>query len=53
MSAAMNQAISTMYREQVAQEVHIEANFPYATERNEIYQALEMLANDASQFINR
>ena len=53
MSAAMNQAISAMYREQVAQEVHIEANFPNATDRNEIYQALEMLANDASQFINR
>lgn len=53
MSAAMNQAINTMYKEQVAQEVHIEANFPNATDRNEIYQAFEMLANDTSQFINR
>ena len=53
MSAAMNQAINTMYKEQVAQEIHVEANFPNATDRNEIYQAFEMLANDTSQFINR
>lgn len=53
MSAAMNQAINAMYREQVAQEIHIEANFPNANDRNEIYQAFEMLANDTSQFINR
>ena len=53
MHTAMNQAVNAMYREQVAQEIHIEANFPNATDRNEIYQAFEMLANDTSQFINR
>lgn len=53
LAAATNEAANRLYREQMAQEVHIEANFPYATNRNEIYQALEMLANDTSQFINR
>ena len=47
------ESIDNLYKEQIAQEIHIEANFPNATDRNEIYQALEMLANDASQFINR
>lgn len=53
MNAAVNEAVNAMYREQMTQEIHIEANFPNATDRNEIYQALEMLANDASQFVNR
>ena len=53
MAAATNQAASALYKEQMAQEIHIEANFPNATDRNEIAEALTLLANDASQFINR
>ena len=35
------------------QSVHIEANFPNATDRNEIEEAFNNLINTASQYANR
>lgn len=37
----------------IEQEVHIEAVFPNATDRNEIAEALSNLTNDASQYVRR
>jgi hypothetical protein len=37
----------------IEQTVHIEANFPDATDRNEIAEALNTLVNRASQYVNR
>jgi hypothetical protein len=35
------------------QSVHIEANFPNATDRNEIQEAFNNILNTASQYANR
>lgn len=39
--------------EPIEQNVHIEAHFPEATDRNEITEAINTLVNQASQFVNR
>ena len=46
-------ALKSTGQDVLEQNVHIEANFPNATNRNEIEEAFKNIANLASQYANR
>ena len=53
LSSSVNNSINGLYKDTLQQDVHIEANFPNVTDRNEIQEAFNTLINEASQYVNR
>ena len=53
LSNSIHNSVNGLYKETLQQDVHIEANFPNVTDRNEIQEAFNTLINEASQYVNR
>ena len=53
MMASMITPLFSNNNETLQQEVHITAEFPNVSDRNEIEEAFKTLVNEASQYANR